>query len=77
MELALKTIIVTGSNKGIGYGIVRALLKLPYKIIMACRSIERAEKAKEELAENDEEKKSRIDILELDISKSESIDKFV
>ena len=43
-NLAAKTIIVRGSNKGIGRGIVEKLCnrdEIP-KIIMACRSIERA-----------------------------------
>ena len=43
MESDTRTIIVTGSNKGIGYGIVETLCKrdnIP-NIIMACRNKER------------------------------------
>jgi NAD(P)-dependent dehydrogenase (short-subunit alcohol dehydrogenase family) len=42
-----KNIIVTGSNKGIGFGIVEELAKnLNNKIIMACRNLDKANKAK-------------------------------
>jgi len=38
----LKTIVITGSNKGVGFGILQNLASKPFKLIMACRSIERA-----------------------------------
>jgi len=53
MESDTRTIIVTGSNKGIGYGIVETLCKrdnIP-NIIMACRSKERAEASQKKLGE--------------------------
>ncbi len=44
----VKNIIVTGSNKGIGFGIVNHLAKSTnWNIIMACRNIELAKKAKD------------------------------
>jgi NAD(P)-dependent dehydrogenase (short-subunit alcohol dehydrogenase family) len=50
MEGKTKTVIVTGSNKGVGYGIVDNLAGKPgYKIIMACRNTELANKSKQEL----------------------------
>ena len=39
---ALKTIVVTGSNKGVGYGIVENLVQKNFKIIMACRNVQLA-----------------------------------
>lgn len=46
----VKNIIVTGSNKGIGYGIVDYLAKNnKWNIIMACRNVELANKTKNEL----------------------------
>lgn len=35
----MKKIIITGSNKGIGFGILKALSDKPYEIIMACRNL--------------------------------------
>jgi carbonyl reductase 1/carbonyl reductase 3 len=44
----LRNIIVTGSNKGIGYGIVENLAqKQGWNIIMACRNVVEAEKSKQ------------------------------
>jgi len=46
-ENQLKTIIITGSNKGIGFGVAQVLAGKPYKIIMACRSVDRANAARD------------------------------
>ncbi len=46
----VKNIIVTGSNKGIGLGIVEYLAKSNnWNIIMACRNVELASKARDEV----------------------------
>ena len=43
----LRNIVVTGSNKGIGYGIVEKLAsKNQWNIIMACRNKDRGNQAK-------------------------------
>ena len=48
MEDKEKTVVVTGCNKGIGYGIVEHLAKCPVmKVIMACRNVDKGKKAKE------------------------------
>ena len=59
-DLSGKVIVITGANTGLGYESCRAMAKLnPKKIILACRSEERATKAilkiKEEI---------NVDILE-------------
>lgn len=38
----LKTIVITGANKGIGYGVAQHLVSKPYQIVMACRNLELA-----------------------------------
>jgi NAD(P)-dependent dehydrogenase (short-subunit alcohol dehydrogenase family) len=48
MQQNIKTVIVTGSNKGIGYGIVDGLgQRQGWKVIMACRDLERAKKSQQ------------------------------
>ncbi|CAK89176.1 unnamed protein product (macronuclear) [Paramecium tetraurelia] len=75
---ALKTVVITGANKGIGFGILENLIqKQSYKVIMACRSLELAQKSRTELIEKYNLSQDRIDIIELDISSSDSIDKFI
>lgn len=72
----IKTIVVTGSNKGIGYGIVENLAqKQGWNIVMACRNMELANKAKDEL-------KGRFPNAELhteslDVTKADSIQNFI
>ena len=49
MNKITKTIVVTGANKGIGFGIVDDLLKnknLAYKIVLCSRNIDNGNKAK-------------------------------
>jgi len=47
---ALKNIVVTGCNKGIGLGIVNHLAsKGNWNIIMACRNLQLAEQAQQQL----------------------------
>jgi NAD(P)-dependent dehydrogenase (short-subunit alcohol dehydrogenase family) len=72
----VRNIIVTGSNKGIGYGIVNHLAKSQnWNIIMACRNVELANQARDEiLAKNPG---SNIHVEQLDVSDPKSIDAFI
>lgn len=45
IQEGMKTIVVTGCNKGIGFGIIEKLAATAagsWKIIMACRNIEQS-----------------------------------
>lgn len=70
-----KTVLVTGSNSGVGFKTVEESLYLGAKVIMACRNRERAEAAREELLA--EYPNAAIEILLLDLSDFSSIDSFV
>lgn len=72
----LRNIIVTGSNKGIGYGIVENLAqKQGWNIIMACRNVELANKSKDELVNKFNNK--NIHVEQLDVTDQKSIQGFV
>ena len=45
----MKTVLITGANKGIGYGIAKHLGLSGWKILVGARNLERAEKAISEL----------------------------
>ena len=45
----MKTVLITGANKGIGYGIAKHLGLSGWKILVGARNQERAEKAISEL----------------------------
>ena len=70
-----KVAIVTGANSGIGYETTIGLAKAGYKVVMACRSQERAEKAKEGIMERLPD--ADLDVGLLDLSKQSSVREFV
>ena len=70
-----KTVLVTGSNSGVGYKTVESALYLGADVIMACRNMEKAEAAREELI--NEYPQASVRILKLDLSELSSIDSFV
>ena len=74
-----KTVVVTGSNKGIGYEIIKRLAKdhPNYEFIMAVRTVSNGEEAVKKLIQANPDIEKRIRVEELDVSNSGSIDKFV
>ena len=73
---ALKNIIVTGSNKGIGFGIAEHLASVGgWKVIMACRNVELGEKSREEIKAKHAD--ASVQLEKLDVSDSKSIDSFL
>lgn len=74
VDLHGKTAVVTGGNSGIGFKTAEILVYLGAKVILACRSKERAEKACEKLKQD--YPNAEISIMLLDISNFASIDSF-
>ena len=79
MEKEKKLIMITGANRGIGFGMIESLLKSnpEYNFIMCARSMERGKKAFEELKKKFPDVESRVTLHELNIESSKSIDDFV
>lgn len=73
-NLENKTIIVTGANSGIGKAAAIQLAKLGATVIMACRSLERGEKALEEV--RDRSASQKVALMQIDLSSQSSIRKF-
>jgi carbonyl reductase 1/carbonyl reductase 3 len=76
--MSQKVVVVTGSNKGIGYGIIETLLekKSNLKIILSSRNEELGKKSFEILSVKYPESKDHFYYHQLDITKEESIQKF-
>eukprot|EP00826_Nyctotherus_ovalis_P018624 TRINITY_DN15599_c0_g1_i18.p1 TRINITY_DN15599_c0_g1~~TRINITY_DN15599_c0_g1_i18.p1 ORF type:complete len:179 (+),score=65.85 TRINITY_DN15599_c0_g1_i18:88-624(+) len=74
-----KLILITGCNKGVGYGILKNLASRTdnHSFIMAVRSAERGKKTLEEIEKEVPKLTERTAIHELDLASTESIDKFV
>ena len=79
METAKKLIMITGSNKGIGFATIKALMKTnpEYRFLMCVRSMERGKAAVENLKKEFPDAGSRVEVHNLDISSSKSIDEFI
>lgn len=71
----MKSVIVTGANSGLGLWTTKHLLDLGYRVIMACRDIEKTQKAINKFPEFDKSK--AFIIKKLDLADFESIRKFV
>jgi len=70
-----KVVIITGANRGIGKEAAKEIAKLGAKVYMACRSLDSANEAKEEIIK--ETKNDKVFVLELDLASVKSINKFV
>ncbi|XP_059474712.1 retinol dehydrogenase 14-like [Neocloeon triangulifer] len=70
-----KTVIVTGSNTGIGKATALDLAKRGARVILACRDLQRAKEAKVEISEKSGN--SSVIVMKLDLSTLESVREFV
>lgn len=74
-----RTILVTGANKGIGYGIVEMLLSgsTPYDIILTSRDVTRGEKAVSTLQSKYSKSPSTLVYHQLEVNEDKSVDALV
>lgn len=71
VDLTGKVYIVTGSNSGIGKEIAKYVAKQGATLYMACRSVDRANKARDEIIE--ESKNDKVEVLQVDCSLESSV----
>ena len=74
-ELSEKTIIVTGSNSGIGFEAIKHLSAKGAQTILTCRNINNGNTAKEKILK--EYPNAKINVMNLDLADLESIHSFV
>jgi len=70
-----KVVIITGANKGIGKEAAKQIAKLGAKVYMACRSLDSANQAREEIVS--ETKNQNVFVRHLDLASPDSIINFV
>ena len=72
----MKTVVITGANSGLGFATAKKIAKnQDYQVILACRNMEKAGHAKDEIIS--ETGNQNIITLELDTSSLESVRNFV
>ncbi|XP_040167203.1 retinol dehydrogenase 14 isoform X2 [Anopheles arabiensis] len=69
-----KTVIITGANSGIGKETARDLAKRGARVIMACRNMETAKQAQDEIVK--ETGNQNVTVLKLDLSSQASVREF-
>ena len=72
----MKNVIITGANSGLGFECAKKIAKASndYRIIMACRNLQKAEQAKKTIMEYSGN--LNIDCMELDTAEMESVRNF-
>ena len=68
-----KTVIVTGSNSGIGKAIAKNMVERGAKVILAYRDVEKGHEAASEITQE----KSQVKVMKLDLSSFDSVRTFV
>ena len=69
-----RTVIITGANSGVGFQATKQLAATnEWQVVMACRSVTKAEKAKASL---DTDSSPNVEIAQLDLADLESIQSF-
>ncbi|RLM75813.1 oxidoreductase [Halorubrum sp. Atlit-26R] len=72
-----KTVVVTGANSGLGFEGTRAFAARGATVVMACRSVERAEDAADEIrADAGGEVDGALDVRECDLASLDSVEAF-
>lgn len=72
-----KTIIVTGSNTGLGLEAARHFVRLDAaKVILAVRSLERGAAAKKSIEASEKNKEGVVEVWPLDLEKYDSVEAF-
>jgi NAD(P)-dependent dehydrogenase (short-subunit alcohol dehydrogenase family) len=72
-----KTVVVTGANSGLGFEGTRAFAARGATVVMACRSVDRAEEAAREIrADAGGEVDGELDVRECDLASLDSVAEF-
>lgn len=69
-----QTVVITGANSGIGYQSALHFAQQRAHVVMACRSLDKAEQAKNQILE--QVPQARLTIIRLDVSDLESVHEF-
>lgn len=69
-------VVITGANSGIGIEACVQLAKLGHSVVMCCRSVEKGEKAREQVIKRAGVDGSQIFLVQLDLADLDNIGSF-
>ena len=72
-----KVFVVTGSNTGIGFNTARELVRMGATVVLACRSVEKAEEAKVLILKETKVLDTKVIVIQLDLCDFTSVRAFV
>lgn len=72
-----KVFIVTGSNQGIGFEVARELVRLNGTVVLACRSLDRANEARTKILNDTGKDPTKVIVMKLDLCDLNSVREFV
>lgn len=71
-----KTVIVTGANSGIGKATAAGIVKLQGRVIMACRDLDKAEEAAQDIQQGTGAESTQLVVKQLDLASLTSVRAF-
>jgi NAD(P)-dependent dehydrogenase (short-subunit alcohol dehydrogenase family) len=77
VDLTGKVYIVTGSNTGIGYETAKQLVLMNATVVLACRSVDKANEAKDAISRETRCSPTKTIVLRLDLCDFDSVREFV
>ena len=66
--------VVTGANSGVGYEITKGLAKEGFRVVMACRSLDKANTARDRILADTP--KASLEVMKIDVSDLDSVELF-
>ncbi len=74
MSTSEKIAVITGANHGIGFETTIGMVKAGYRVVMACRSLDKADNARGEILKH--HPKAKLDVLIIDLGDFASVRNF-
>ncbi|QIO06095.1 SDR family NAD(P)-dependent oxidoreductase [Acinetobacter shaoyimingii] len=69
----MKTIVITGANTGIGFATAKKCVQSGHHVILACRNLEKAKQAKQQLDTLAQQHQAKVEIVQLELNSLQNV----